>query len=94
MNDPKILSEILKTKKKFPCLIDNKEAEILKDFFHLDQKKINQQSQVKELHIFYHFVIAKKKYTLLEEYLFRDNETILELNRAIGKNFYLDLTEL
>ena len=79
------LSEILAS--KLPRKLSIAEGEFLKKEFIFIEKKSTENS--KELYFRYIKEIQNTKYILTEEYLFRDNETIIDLKRAIAKNFYL-----
>ncbi|MBN2461165.1 MAG: hypothetical protein JXB60_06110 [Candidatus Cloacimonetes bacterium] len=89
MTDQEVIRKILASKKRFPCRLDNIEGDICKEYFVLDTEHIQNQHHWKELQFRYHGRIDNEEYLLLEEYMFRDNETILDIKRAIGKNYYL-----
>ena len=83
--------EILKRIKNFPCKISRTDGEIIKNNFELQPvRKDNDKRNKTVLEFRYFKEINGVKYTLLEEYLFRDRETFLDLKRAVGKNFYLN----
>ncbi len=77
-------------KGKFPCKLNKFEGEILKQQFILDENSVHQQKDKKDITYKYSLEIEGVKYTLIEEYLFRDRETILDIKRAIGVNYYLN----
>jgi len=81
---------IIKMKGKFPCKLNKFEGEILKQQFILDENSVHQQKDKKDITYKYSLEIEGVKYTLIEEYLFRDRETILDIKRAIGVNYYLN----
>lgn len=81
--------QIIKECTKFPCRIAKFKAEILKQDFVLDENEIQQQNNPKTLLYKYFYQHCQEKFVLLEEFMFRDNETFLDIKRAIGKNYYL-----
>jgi len=81
--------QIIKDCTKFPCRISEFKAEILKKDFELDENQIQKQKDQKNLLYKYFYQYCNEQYMLLEEFLFRDNETFLDIKRAMGKNYYL-----
>ena len=74
----------------FPCKLNRFEGKILKQHFILDENSIHKQEDKKDISYRYFKEINGYKYTLLEEYLFRDREIVLDIKRAIGVNYYLN----
>ena len=83
-------SEILKSKKSFPCKITNHEGKQLKNYFDLDINSINQQKAKNTIIYKYIKKIENSQYVLIEEYLFREGEIFLDIKRAITTNYYLN----
>jgi hypothetical protein len=92
MNEPEInFRDVVNGIKNFPCRISRNDGEILKkNFDYHPEVKDNRRKNKSTLEFRYFKEIDGNKYTLLEEYLFRDRETFLDLKRAVGKNFYLN----
>lgn len=85
--------EILIEKKSFPCKLKKKDGELLKKFFKKDinfginsinTKKIN------DLEFRYIYEEEGIKYILLEEYIFKEEETFLSLENSIGVEYYFN----
>ena len=55
--------------------------------------KTHRDENAKELYFQYSFDYKKKHFILTEEYLFRENESILDIKRAIMKNYYLKMIQ-
>lgn len=81
--------EILDSKKKFPCKINKKEGKILTENFERDKTFHDDHNDKKDIEFRYFKKNHNAEYVLIEEYMFRDNETYFELNRAIDINYYL-----
>ena len=81
---------IISRQKKFPCKLSRIEGEILKKHFDLQPINTSTQKDIKDIGYRYIKEIEGKTYVLLEEYLFRDRETFLDIKRAIGINYYLN----
>ena len=81
---------IIKAKEKFPCKLNKFEGETLKQHFILDENSINKQEDKKDISYKYYQEIEGVKYILIEEYMFRVRETVLDIKRAIGVNYYLN----
>ncbi len=81
---------IISRKKKFPCKLSRMEGEILKKHFAFQPINTKAQKDKKDISYKYIKEIEGKTYILLEEYLFRDRETFLDIKRAIGINYYLN----
>lgn len=77
-----MIEEIL-SREKFPCHLKEKEGEELKKIF---TEKIVERSHNK----YYLYERNGYKYTLLEELLFDEKDSFLELNKIIGRNFLLN----
>lgn len=85
----KKFDEILKDK-KFPCKLSKADGVILKKQFELDKKSLNNPKDKTNIEYIYYKEYNKKKYILVEEYMFRDGETVLEIERSIDVNYYLN----
>lgn len=72
--------------------LPNIEGEFLKTNFEFSSQKIVENS--KELYFKYQKEFDGNLYILTEEYLFRDNESLLDIKRAIGRNYYLKREKL
>ena len=83
------IANIIDSCPKFPCHISEIKAKTLKYYFKLDEEDIQRQQDQKALLYKYFYQYDNEQYMLLEEFLFRDNETFLDIKRAIGKNYYL-----
>jgi len=81
---------MIKAKDKFPCKLNKFEGEILKQHFILDENSVHKQEDKKDVAYTYFKEIEGVKYTLVEEYMFRDREVVLDIKRAIGVNYYLN----
>jgi len=88
--DIKELEKFVLSIKKMPCKLSNLEGRSLKQFFSLIPHENTLEKNVKSLRFRYEMELNKEKYLLLEEYLFREKETHLDLNRAIAINYYLN----
>ncbi|BDU49974.1 hypothetical protein [Haliovirga abyssi] len=86
----KKFDEILKDK-KFPCKISKEDGGILKKQFELDKKSLNNPKDKTDIEYIYYKEYNKRKYVLIEEYMFRDGETVLEVERAIDVNYFLNV---
>lgn len=82
----KILSEI----DDFPTKLNKHNGEILqKNFTYITNESDNEKFS-KSIKYKYVRKIDNNEYILIVEYLFRDNEVILDIQRAIGKNYYIN----
>ncbi|HCX73774.1 MAG TPA: hypothetical protein DHM37_08655 [Candidatus Cloacimonas sp.] len=81
--------QIIDSCPKFPYRISSEQADLLKRDFVLDVEQIQRQNNPKTLLYKYFYQYNSENYMLLEEFLFRDNETLLDIKRAIGRNYYL-----
>ena len=81
---------IINSKKTIPCKLSRFEGEILKQEFILDENSVHKQENKKDISYRYFKEIDGSKYTLVEEYMFRDREIVLDIKRAIGVNYYLN----
>jgi len=72
---------------KLPAKIDKDLATKIKEKATL--LKTHRDENAKELYFQYSFDYKGKNFILTEEYLFRENESILDIKRAIMKNYYL-----
>ncbi|MFO7895970.1 MAG: hypothetical protein R6U84_03470 [Candidatus Cloacimonadales bacterium] len=70
-----------------PARLPAEEGELLKRYFRQIASRCDENS--KEIYFKYAYDWQEQSYILTEEYLFRDQETVLDLKRAITKNFYL-----
>jgi len=90
--------DVIVSKSHFPCKIELVEGIILKKFFTVDEKFNEERRgkiQVQELEYRYTFISEENiKYYLLEEYLFKENETIFTVENSVGVNYYLDRRNL
>lgn len=88
MIDPEV-SQILAGKTNFPCRLNRWEGEIIKQQMQLleDMVKSEEHKSIKRRYI---GNICDHEYILLEEYQFREGETVLDIKRAIGVNYYLN----
>lgn len=90
------LMDILIRKTIFPCRLDKSEGETLKKFFHLDEGFLasrKERGHLDDLEFKYIYEEEGIKYILLEEYLFKENTLVLDINAAIGVNYYLNKKE-
>ena len=85
--------DILMKKEHFPCKLDKRDGELLKKLFEKDIKfateSINRK-KVNDLEFRYLYEEAGIKYILLEEYTFKEGETILSLENSVGVDYYFN----
>ncbi|MBZ4682876.1 MAG: hypothetical protein PWP46_331 [Fusobacteriaceae bacterium] len=81
--------EILNSINNFPKKIDKKIGEKLKRDFILDNSFSNKNS-VKNLERRYYFNNNNEKYILIEEFLFKENESEITIENAIDINYYIN----
>jgi hypothetical protein len=79
------LKEILEA--KLPRRLKSEEGDFLKIYFQQITSHCDENS--KEIYFKYSYDWQNNSYILTEEYLFRDKETVLDIKRAITKNYYL-----
>lgn len=72
---------------KLPRRLKSEEGDYLKSFFQQIASHCDESS--KEIYFKYSYDYQEQSYILTEEYLFRDKETVLDIKRAITKNYYL-----
>ncbi len=84
---------IISNKDHFPCILKKIEGQILKKFFKIDEEFIKNRSErnhVDDLEFRYIYNENGEIFILIEEYLFKENEPILNIENAIGVNYYLN----
>jgi hypothetical protein len=89
----KELLEILTNKKTFPTKLTKREGENLKNFFKKDesfQKKSVDRKKVNDLEFRYIYQEDGVTYILLEEFIFKEGETLLTLENSIGVDYYFN----
>jgi len=84
------LNQIIFTLNRFPRKLSAAEGRLLKRSFELIVDKAVKDEDAKSLRFYYKKEVKGVIYLLAEEYLFRDRETHLEINRAITVNYYLN----
>lgn len=87
------IMDIIIRKEFFPCKIQKQEGETLKKFFKIDEKFLlsrQEREHLDDLEFKYTYEEEGIKYILLEEYLFKENTTVLDIHTAIGVNYYLN----
>lgn len=72
---------------KLPRKLSETEGILLKQYF--EQISSHQDKNAKELYFKYTYEVDSENYILTEEYLFRDYETVLDIRRAIARNYYI-----
>lgn len=77
--------------RKFPCKLKIEEGKFLKKIF--EQISMRRHENSKELYYKYIYTWKDHDFVLTEEYLFRDNETVLDIKRSIGQNYYLKIQD-
>ena len=82
--------QIVREKNKFPIKLRNEEGEILTEYFDFDKKILNEQNDVRDIKYRYTKEIDGNIYILLEEFMFKDGETELDVMKSIGRNYYLN----
>ena len=75
---------------KFPCKLKKEEGRFIKRELIKDKELIHDDLGKKDIELKYHGVIGGRKYILVEEYLFRENETLLNIKNSIGVNYYIN----
>ncbi len=88
--------DIIVEKEFYPCKIKKQEGETLKKFFKIDEEFLisrKNREHLDDLEFKYVYEDDQGKYTLLEEYLFKENALVLDINLAIGVNYYLNKVE-
>jgi hypothetical protein len=89
MNKKEVHSILLKIN-KFPCKLPIEEGRILKQDFQQIKKTTPNLTNSKSLRFKYWKEIDDADYFLIEEYLFNDRETVLDIRHAITINYYLN----
>lgn len=87
------VAEIILKKDNFPCMLMKSEGQTLKKFFDIDQdflKKRSERKHVDDLEFRYIYREGDEKFILIEEYIFKENESVLNTENAIGVNYYLN----
>ncbi|MGM0507554.1 MAG: hypothetical protein ACQERZ_00055 [Fusobacteriota bacterium] len=79
----------LKSIKKFPIRLSPTEAELLKPKFQLDKKFLDKQDDKSDIEYRYFSEVDEYKYILIEEFMFKEGEVFLNIENAIGKNYFL-----
>jgi len=92
MNELK-LDDVLSVRQTFPCKIELREADLLKEHFTLLPSIKKDIFNTKTLRYRYQMDYEGFSYILLEEYMFREKETDFELKHAIAINYYLNRIE-
>lgn len=82
--------EIISKIDHFPFKLKKTEGELLKESFVLDKRIFNEQEEVRDIKYRYTKNIDGLDYVLIEEFMFKDNETEFDIFRAIGVNFYIN----
>lgn len=88
------VKKIIFSRDNFPRMIKKEEGELLKNYFDLDENFRGRSEEKTNLERRYIRIIGENKYSLLEEFLFRENEAAIEMNKAIGVNYYLSRKSL
>jgi hypothetical protein len=89
------ITEIILKKDHFPCVLKKTEGQILKKYFKADETFIKNRcnrNHIDDLEFRYIYKEDEDVFILIEEYLFKENEAILNLENAIGVNYYLNKT--
>ena len=89
MSDKDIIDILLRVK-KFPCKLPSAEGKRLKLVFKQIPQEVPNLTNAKSLRFKYKKEFDGAEYFLIEEYLFNDRETILDINHAIIINYYLN----
>jgi hypothetical protein len=84
------LVQIIFALNRFPRKLSTAEGKFLKRSFELILDKTVKDIDAKSIRYYYKKEVKGITYLLAEEYLFRDRETHLEINRAITVNYYLN----
>lgn len=84
------VTDILENYDQFPCKISEEEGMTLKNDFKLLKNSLKKQNVKGDVEFKYYKDIDGKNYILIEEYLFRDGETFLDIKKSIGINYYLN----
>lgn len=84
------ISKIVSAIEKFPSKITSRDGRILKQSFEQIELFKTNCENTKSLRFKYRKIINDEEYLLMEEYLFNERETILELKHAITVNYYLN----
>lgn len=85
--------DIISAKETFPCKLKKQEGETLKKNFQVDESFIlsrKNREHLDDLEFKYLYEDEGTKYTLLEEFLFKENSPVLDVHSAIGVNYYLN----
>ncbi len=84
-----VLDVILKNQ-NFPRMLSKNDGASLKKYFELDMDFSGGNKGSGDLEFRYYYSQGEDRYVLIEEYLFRENEMVLDISRAIGVNYYLN----
>ncbi len=83
--------DIIASKRNFPCVLNKEEGEIIKKEFHSLNSYIDKQKDLKDIELKYTKSINGSTYVLIEEFMFREKESVLDINEILGVNYYLFL---
>ncbi len=86
----KAVLDVVLNSQKFPRMLSKKEGISLKKYFELDTDFGGGYKGSGDLEFRYYYSKGEDRYVLIEEYLFKENELILDISRAIGVNYYLN----
>ncbi|WP_319205256.1 hypothetical protein [uncultured Ilyobacter sp.] len=89
------ITDIILKKDHFPCLLKKTEGQTLKKFFEIDElfiKSRGSRDHIDDLEFRYIYKDDQSIFILIEEYLFKENEAVLNIENSIGVNYYLNKT--
>jgi hypothetical protein len=84
------IEQVISAINKFPSKITSSDGRKLKKFFEPTEQMKTTCENIKSLRFKYRKKINDQEYLLLEEYLFNERETILDIKHAITVNYYLN----
>lgn len=84
---------IIDSTNKYPAKLVSAEGKLLQSIFTLYLEKKDDKSFSKSIYNHYQKEYKGRIYHLTVEYLFRDSDFILDINRAIAINYYLNKGE-
>lgn len=87
------IMDIILKKDHFPCLLKKTEGQTLKKIFKIDEVFISNRknrNHVDDLEFRYIYKDEHNIFILIEEYLFKENEAVLNIENSIGVNYYLN----
>ena len=86
----KAVLDILMKSDKFPRMLSKNEGSSLKKYFEVDETFKSEFKGSGDMEFRYYYSGNGDRYVLIEEYLFRENEPVFEISRAVGVNYYLN----